>query len=210
MRFLAASLVTVFVLAACSSNVPEDDRIDASPVRDTGTRDTGTVIDSGVEPTDTGTPDAGNPDVFSPPQCDDPNDLGGETDSIMLPGITDKDANPLHKTTGVAAGVGDVDSFTFFGTDAAGSVVDLRASININNVEFCAFVKCANGVTKRGTCSQGAPAVNTAGNSGCCGTRSVAFDWNCGGVFTGENANVWFRVKPTAPVCSPYTIEYTL
>lgn len=199
MRIIALLILT---LVACSSTPEEPADVDSGSVD--AARDAAGDAQNAPDALATDASEAG-------PTCDDPDDLGGEDSPVKLPEITDKDATPPHRLRGVMAGVSDVDAFTFLGTDSNFGVIDFRASTSGSNMEVCAFVKCVKGTTARGACSQGAAATSALGEAGCCDTNAVAFSWNCKG-FTqvDDSANVTIRIKASAPICTPYNVDYNL
>jgi hypothetical protein len=209
---LFASVTLGSIVFACGGDVDpvQFEDPDAGRVRrDSGAADVVVtpVIDSGV--VDSGVvKDSGTPDSST---CADPTDLGGLESPRALPAITDSDANPPHSVQGILSSATDKDSYSFFGEDKVGALVGLTAKIDIPNAELCIFMKCKNGTpTNVSACSKGTKATDPVAGPGCCGTTEVTPDYDCGGTFDNDSAEIEIHVKATAPMCQAYRVDYNM
>ncbi len=210
------SLIVLGSLGACGSEatstdagLPEEDFDAAIEGRDTATP-TPPAFEGGILEEDSGTgpqPDGGN-DLSG---CLDPGDPGGtEPTAKALPNTDDCDSS-AGSLKGVIRGIADTDMYRTTFSDKTGCLVDPELKLEGSGLEFCVFVQCkVNGAaTQVKSCGGGVKKDSDIGLHGCCAGAPVtmAIDWNCGGT-VDEQSDLYFRVKPTQNVCTPYTLSY--
>lgn len=142
----------------------------------------------------------------------EPNETQGAADD--LGGISDDDGDG-QTFCAVLKGAGDVDWYTYAGTDAIFAEVDPTRAVNAQSlVRVCAFVECTLGTPDIGCPSGSSMTTAPDGQAGCCTQPSpstldafaIAFD--CVG--TGDDdARVWISVENSSGEdCVPYRLQF--
>lgn len=121
--------------------------------------------------------------------------------------ISDAD-NAGQSFCAVLSGTGDVDWFTYQGSDALFSEVDPFQSIsNGTKGRLCAFYECKSGTTSLTCQGNSTSATAPEGQSGCCATNPFSVLLECSSV--NDDAQVWLRVdNPDADACIPYQVAF--
>jgi hypothetical protein len=117
--------------------------------------------------------------------------------------------------SGVIAGSGDVDWFTYRGTDTLTCGVDPTVLLDTTapDLRVCLFLECvANTTTEIGGCPAGSDAaVSPSGRAGCCDSTGITLDaLTCTGSIA-DDSFVYMRVDhPAAPpaTCDSYVLSY--
>lgn len=232
-RIALCALALCGGLGACSGEVPQDQdkkldvgvydlgtdtAADASTPDDTGTPDSG-AEDSGLDTgasdaaSDTGTAtDTGTDTKPTRPVCTgeefEPND--SRPTAASLPDIDDCDGSG-SSFSGVAAGAGDPDWWSFKGKDTFGCVVDATAGSGSPGIRVCIFARCNDGSTSFKSCKKGSAITLPGGEQGCCGEggANAQVEHSCTLVGTDDSATVYLRVDaPGATTCAPYKVSY--
>ena len=131
-----------------------------------------------------------------------------EDDAADLGEINDNDDNAVTITAVLEDG--DVDWFTYLGTDSAlYSVNPARSLTTAGALRMCKFVECTNDLfSTEVTCPEGTVAADSPeGRPGCCGDDSFEIELNCLGVLDDE-AQVYIRFDQGLGDCTQYTLEY--
>lgn len=150
--------------------------------------------------------------VCNPPDLLEPHD--SERDALVLMSITDDD-NEEGLVKSILGGAGDVDWFTFTGSDFFGAYVlptgDLEADMSLR---LCIYVECMGTSTDAFTCHGSVDDVSPELRRGCCVTgpdAAVAIDLYCGGdgPLGSEDAQVYLRVdQGYTDLCVHYDLAY--
>lgn len=119
---------------------------------------------------------------------------------------TDSDGS---STRGPIQGVltdGDVDWWTFTGTDHYFAVAQADASTTDKGYRLCVFVSCLSGTTTVSSCTQGILASGPQGLQGCCSNNGEASPYHsCSG--SDDSAQVYIRLDG-ATACQAYTVNW--
>ena len=121
--------------------------------------------------------------------------------------IDDADASG-SEFCGVLKGAADIDWFKFSGKDVFLNYVDpTREVLSDGAVKLCVYLQCKDGGTSVNCDAGDSPAVAPLGQSGCCGTGTVAPNLNCAG--TDDSATVWVSIANSAALaCVGYQLNY--
>ena len=100
---------------------------------------------------------------------------------------------------------GDVDWYTYQGSDTFGCNVAPSVDFDAPNLEVCQYWSC-DSVPTLSTCPDGTtPDTAPGGQPGCCSSTSFSYDPCNGGVFDSEDAHVWIKVsRSSGSGCEPY------
>ncbi len=148
-----------------------------------------------------------------PAHCDpdpnEPNDVAAE--ATMLEPISDDDLRGAM-ISGVLENPGDIDWFTYAGSDVVGETVDPARLLVVEGgtLEMCKYLDCLDG-TELITCPPGSMASESAGHPGCCGPSSIVFDpdgFECEGGAFETGADVYIRLLNASAQCVTYTVDY--
>ena len=137
----------------------------------------------------------------------EPNDT--EPEAVPLAAIDDCDSSG-SALSGYLSSATDVDHWHYQGKDTVRCSVDPTASTK-DPVELCVFVACLSGATQLNGCPSGAPATSHAKLRGCCveGPGTVVVDFKCPLVGSGNDADVYLRVRSAAAkTCRLYDVAY--
>lgn len=191
---------------ASTTGDPPGETTDVSTITTTTGDDTTTDVSASDATTTTG--DGTTTD--NPPGCEDPDDAPeAEDEATQLPdqGCNDEPT----EFSGVLAGAGDVDWFSYHGDFDNGCFGQPDVLHNLNasdNLRLCAFVDCEAGepVFQCGNGSQ--MNVSPGGLPGCCDDTGVTFTLNCMG--GPESSQVYVRLDMAeADACVDYSVEYS-
>jgi hypothetical protein len=148
-----------------------------------------------------------------PAHCDpdpnEPNDVAAE--ATMLEPINDDDLQG-EMLSGVLENPGDIDWFTYAGSDIVGQTVDPARLLVAEGgtLEMCKYLDCLEG-TELITCPPGSMPAESAGHPGCCGPGSIVFDpdgFECKGGAFETGADVYIRLLNASAQCVAYEISY--
>jgi len=149
----------------------------------------------------------------TPERCDEdpnePNDIAAE--ATMLEPIDDDDLQG-DVLTGVLADPGDIDWFTYAGSDIVGETVDPARMLVVEGgtLELCKFLDCLEG-TELIECPGGTMPAESAGHPGCCGTTSIVFSaegFECEAGAFETGAQVYIRLRNADAQCVGYEVSY--
>lgn len=103
---------------------------------------------------------------------------------------------------------GDVDWYTYHGSDTFGCDVAPFVQFDAPNLHVCQYYQCDT-VPTLSTCPDGTtPDTAPNGAPGCCGTVGWEYDPCDGGLLDSEDARVWIKVERTAGSgCEPYALS---
>ncbi|MEZ4452420.1 MAG: hypothetical protein R3B09_23345 [Nannocystaceae bacterium] len=170
-------------------------------------------------PCDAGTCDEGlncvSDTCVTPIACDpvdvEPNNTEATAQDLGM--ITDDDDDKTS-ISGVLAGKGDVDWFTFIGTDTVFHTTEPTRTVTADmGLRFCKFIECLGDgpALTEITCPAGTDfAISPQLRPGCCsGEGFVLDDYNCPG--SDDSLKIFFRLdKALFDECVEYTIDYFL
>jgi hypothetical protein len=102
---------------------------------------------------------------------------------------------------------GDVDWYTYQGSDTFGCNVAPSVDFDAPNLEVCQYWSC-DSVPTVSTCPDGTtPDVAPGGQPGCCSKKPFSYDPCNGGIFDSEDAHVWIKVtRSQGSGCEPYAL----
>ena len=150
------------------------------------------------------TTDAASDANACPDPLNEPNEA--ESTAATVDDVNDCDAK---KTVGGIAAPGDVDWYTFKGTDNLLSCTPNPKATVSAGLRVCIFAKCTSGTTTL-TCAQGATETSPGGVHGCCATGGTAETTpSCSGL-GADDAQLFVRVdQPGGAACTAYQLEYS-
>ncbi len=147
---------------------------------------------------------AGDCRVCEDTACDsidthEPNDT--QNTAYDLGGHTDCD----HYGFCAALTDGDVDWYTYQGSDTFGCNVAPTVDFDAPNLKVCQYWSCDT-VPTLSTCPDGTtPDTAPGGQPGCCSTTAFNYDPCNGGPFDSEDAHIWIKVsRSSGSGCEPY------
>jgi hypothetical protein len=139
----------------------------------------------------------------------EPNESEGFAESVAMD-ISDCDSDG-NSITGVIAGDGDVDWFSYSANDQFGCSVDPTRSFSSSGMlRVCQFFECKSGTAEVSCGSGSTPSDSPDGRPGCCATQTFSAGINCTGT-ASDDTTVYLRVDEPgggAAVCSSYTVDY--
>jgi hypothetical protein len=145
-----------------------------------------------------------------PPGCEDPDDAPADEEDAVEQAEQGCNDEPTV-FSGVLAGDGDVDWFTYHGSFGNGCFGQPDVLHNLNasdNMRLCAFVDCDVG--EPAFQCEGGSQMNMSpdGLPGCCDDTGVTFTLNCMG--GPESSQVFVRLDMAeADACVEYSVEYS-
>jgi hypothetical protein len=168
--------------------------------------DVGATCDEGLMCNDEGT-------CVAPPACEplDADPHGDEASAYPLEGIDCGNGIDL----GVAATlVGpETDWYTYPAGEvfmcperpAAATAADITTNV-------CVFIQCLQGDAVMVQCSETSVATDSPeGRPGCCGQdQAQVFNYDCSGLGSGKDVDVWISVGTDEEACSDYAMSYAM
>ncbi len=180
----------------------------------TGSGSTGVTTSTGTTSTGTATTTSTSTGTGGAPPCQDqgPGEPGNDqmATAWYLGEIGDGDGDG-----GTVAGnlrqEGDVDWYSYLGTDGFGSVVDPTRQLIGAGIRICKYLDCVDEAPEEFDCPSGTQPDTQGGHPGCCwsGGEEVAIDaFNCNGPIS-DDATVYIRIDHVGgPECEAYTLNY--
>lgn len=190
-----------------SSGADESGTTDGCPAGTLGCPcDVGSTCDDGLLCNDDGLCEA-------PPACRpiDTEPHGDEASALQLDPVNC--SNELIIEDLATLDAPETDWFRTFGDEGALFCSEQpRAIVTTDiDVEVCVYIECLEGAANSIGCAGGSMSADSPeGRPGCCGTNEAHLnDYECGGLLTPKNVDIWISVASEELACVDYDMTYS-